>query len=246
MTVPTEPTTVADRIRSLLEERQRLLESLARIDGTLARIAEVLGTATPTAPAVASASAATTVRPSVGAPPAAPARRRGAGKYKLTAEQMIVEFVGSRKEGATTHDIRAHWTAQGRPGVPDYVISRLVKDGILNRQRLGGKSGSRFTLGPKAKTIASSVAAANAAPAAKPVAAKAPSLPAGQKRLTGPQFILEFVRQHKNPTTAEIVQAWKSAKRGGRADKVLSKMVARGDLKREPYREGRGSRYVLP
>ncbi len=77
---------------------------------------------------------------------ATPAKARAVRKtYPITAEESILAFVKERG-GATTQEIRKFWTGEGRPGVPDYVVSRMVAGRKLMRMPLGGKLGSRYTL----------------------------------------------------------------------------------------------------
>jgi hypothetical protein len=61
---------------------------------------------------------------------------------------------------------------------------------------------------------------------------------------TADQFVLGLV-QGKGATTAEINQAWKGAKRVGRADNTFNKMTKAGTLKREKLAEGKGSTYTV-
>ena len=59
------------------------------------------------------------------------------------------------------------------------------------------------------------------------------------------EMVLAFVKTHRNPTTQEINRHWKSEGRGHTADNTLSKLTKEKKLKREPLKEGRGSRYTL-
>jgi hypothetical protein len=80
---------------------------------------------------------------------------------------------------------------------------------------------------------------------AAPAAAKAK---ASRKRMkyaqTAEQFVLALV-QGTGATMAEINQAWKGAKRVGRADNTLNKMVKAGLLKRKKLAEGKRSTYTV-
>jgi hypothetical protein len=163
-------------------------------------------------------------------PPKARARR---GDYPATAEQSIVAFV-KQNDSATTQEIRKHWTSEGRPGVPDYVVSRMVKAGKLKRTPLGGKLGSRYSLAGGMTLSRKAIAARVAKPALS-----------GKAGLTGPEFVLQFVREQKNPTTAEINARWKAAGRPGRANQMLGKLVDERKLHREAVKDGRGSHYTL-
>lgn len=111
-------------------------------------------------------------------------------------------------------------------------------DDTLERVRslLGAARNGRqaATLGVEVKPVA--------VPAAKPARK-------GRRRqgfkITGEESILQFVREHKNPTTAEITAQWKDEGRGGTANNPLTRLVADKKLKRVPNKGGRGSRYVL-
>jgi hypothetical protein len=96
--------------------------------------------------------------------------------------------------------------------------------------------------------------AAVAAPVAAKVVAKAPVAKAtGAKRgrkpkggLTANDFVLEFVKSKKNPTSQEINKHWKESGRSGFADNSLSLLTKAKKLKRVPLGAGiRGSRYSI-
>lgn len=78
----------------------------------------------------------------LGAAPAKGARRRRAGGP--TAEQFIAELVKSGK--ATTGQINAAWSADGRPGRADNTLSALVRTGKLKRVKLKDARGSRYSV----------------------------------------------------------------------------------------------------
>lgn len=79
-----------------------------------------------------------------------------------------------------------------------------------------------------------------------------PGRPAGRRKrrtfaISGNESIINFVREHKNPSTKEIKEHWMSEDRGGKVDNALTKLVKEKKLKRTPLGEGiRGSRYSLP
>lgn len=86
-------------------------------------------------------------------------------------------------------------------------------------------------------------------PAAVTAAAPPASTPRGRSgkrrhfEITGDQFVLDFVKQRRNPTTREINVAWKREGRGHTADNTLVKLVKEKKLKRKPLVGERGSRY---
>ena len=63
--------------------------------------------------------------------------------------------------------------------------------------------------------------------------------------VSGEDSILAFITQQKNPTSQEIEKHWKSEGRGGAAANMLTKLFKEKTVKREPLKEGRGSRYTL-
>lgn len=63
---------------------------------------------------------------------------------------------------------------------------------------------------------------------------------------TAEESILGFIKNHKNPTGREIEAHWAQEGRGGPAANTLSKLVKEKKLKREPLKDQRGSRYLLP
>jgi hypothetical protein len=67
----------------------------------------------------------------------------------------------------------------------------------------------------------------------------------GHFETTGDEFVLDFVRQRRSPTTKEINTAWKGQGRGHTADNTLVKLVKQRQLKRTPLVGERGSRYSI-
>lgn len=85
-------------------------------------------------------------------------------------------------------------------------------------------------------------------------AASAPAVTDGRKRrrhrkhfdVTAEDFVLGFVKSHRNPTTKDINNYWKSEGRGATADNTLTKLCKENRLKRTPLGEGiRGSKYAI-
>jgi hypothetical protein len=64
--------------------------------------------------------------------------------------------------------------------------------------------------------------------------------------MTGEDSIIQFVRQNRSPTTAQIIAHWRKEGRGGKADNALSRLVKIRRLKRQPIPGERGSRYLIP
>jgi hypothetical protein len=89
-------------------------------------------------------------------------------------------------------------------------------------------------------------AVAAKAPVAKAPVTKAPVARAAKSGLTASEFIIEFIKAKKNPTSQEINKHWKDAGRNGMADNNLSLLTKAKTLKRVPLGPGlRGSRYSV-
>lgn len=87
----------------------------------------------------------------------------------------------------------------------------------------------------------------------RPPAAVAATAPSRKKRrrrrsfaTTAEESVLGFIKSHKNPTGREIETHWAQEGRGGPAANTLSKLVKDKKVKREPLKDQRGSRYLLP
>lgn len=71
--------------------------------------------------------------------------RRTRGKFALTGEQSIIEFV--KKEGKpNAAEVNAHWSKEGRAGKADNALGRLVKTGTLKRVKVADERGSRYAI----------------------------------------------------------------------------------------------------
>ena len=118
------------------------------------------------------------------------------------------------------------------------VASTLEQIGRLLGSLVGGARSSMPPVAPKPAIAAKATKAATT-----PVAAKTRTR---QKfAVTGEQSVLAFVRRKGNPTTADVHAHWKSEGRGASADNVLTKLFKEKKVKREPIKNGRGSRYSL-
>jgi hypothetical protein len=67
-------------------------------------------------------------------------------KLALTGENAIVAFV-QRRGRASTAEINEHWRAEGRGGVANNAIVRLMKRGALVREPIPGNRGSWYRYG---------------------------------------------------------------------------------------------------
>ena len=67
----------------------------------------------------------------------------------------------------------------------------------------------------------------------------------GRFERTGIDSVLDFIRQHDNPTTAQINAHWRAQGRKGTANVTLLKLLKDGLIRREEDPTIRGSRYRL-
>ena len=79
----------------------------------------------------------------------APRPRRHYQKFELTGEESVLQFV--RNGGnPTTAEINANWQAEGRTGVANPILARLLKRGQLEREQDPNVRGSRYRLSAQA------------------------------------------------------------------------------------------------
>jgi hypothetical protein len=134
--MPQSTADLIQQIRALQADRQRHAEALARIDQTLAQIGQMI---IPSGPADA---ALPLDRVAVAA-----GKHRKYRKLPLTGEQFIVDLI-RRQGSATTLEINRAWRAEGRGGVANNTIGRLLQRHEIVREALNGQRGSRYRLGP--------------------------------------------------------------------------------------------------
>ena len=160
-------------------------------------------------------------KPKAVAPAAVPHKR---GTFPQTGAEFIVGLL--KKGGATSTEINRKWTAAGRNGTADVLLSHLTKAGTLKRTPLPkGQRGSTYTL--------------------KGAAAAQDPRKRGTYALTAAEFILGLLKKAPK-TTSQIGKKWAAAGRGGKADNALTKLVSDGKLKREPLPKGqKGSTYSV-
>jgi arginine repressor len=127
---------LADQIKQLEESRDKHAAALAEIDQLLNRISQTLKSLHPSSQLSSpSVTAGWTAMGEGG--------RRKYHKMELTGDQAVVAFV--KKRGiATTAEINAQWRAEGRGGVANNAIVRLLKRGELVRETSQGSRGGRY------------------------------------------------------------------------------------------------------
>jgi hypothetical protein len=115
------------KIRQLQKERARHVRAIDEIDKVLRRVDYVLtGFELPSADSKVWT-------------------QRRYQKLELTGEQSVIEFVRTH-DNPSTAQVNAHWKAQGRPGMANPIIARLLKRGVLRREDDPSVRGSRYRL----------------------------------------------------------------------------------------------------
>jgi hypothetical protein len=137
---------LAEQIRRLEKSRQKHAAALAEIDQLLHQIGEALrsSAASPQSNHEGKALELALARPSIHAP------SRRYRKLALTGEKAIVAFV-QRRGRASTAEINEHWRAEGRGGVANNAIVRLMKRGALVREPIPGNRGSWYRYGGESR-----------------------------------------------------------------------------------------------
>ena len=122
---------LAEMIQQLQADRRRHAEAIEAIDEVLSQVGRVVSHAridTGDFPV-----------PSMAGP--AGARRRG--KFELTGERSVLRFI-ARKVNPTTAEINEHWRSEGRRGVANVILLKLLKQGLIRRLVDSGIRGSRY------------------------------------------------------------------------------------------------------
>jgi len=119
------PRDLGAKIRQLQEKRARHVKAIAEIDKVLWQIRHALGDVEPT--------------------DADEQLRRRYQKYELTGEESVIEFVRIQINPSTAQ-VNANWKGQGRPGVVNPILARLIKSGMLRREDDPSVRGSRYRL----------------------------------------------------------------------------------------------------
>jgi len=118
------PKDLAAKIRQFEDERAGHIQAIAEIDKVLEQIRHALTDVEPFTDA--------DERP-----------RRRYRKFEMTGEESVIEFV--RIQGnPSTAQVNAHWKGQGRTGVVNPILARLIKRGVLRREDDPSVRGSRY------------------------------------------------------------------------------------------------------
>lgn len=119
--------TLAGRIRSLQAERDRHAREIASIDQVLSKIGEVLRLG------------------GAAKLPGAEHVKRSKGRFALTAEQSVLQFIREKKNPSTA-DINGHWRSEGRKGTANVTILKLLKQNAIRRENDPHVRGSRYVV----------------------------------------------------------------------------------------------------
>ena len=138
-----------DEIKALQANRQKHAEAIAAIDAVLSRIGQTLTSmrAANGAPDSIQGAGDSGPIPEISFRPIT--RSRKYRKLPLTGDEFVLDLI--RRQGSpTTHQINTLWRAQGRGGVANNVIGRLLKQGLIEREHLEDQRGSKYRLTERA------------------------------------------------------------------------------------------------
>jgi hypothetical protein len=124
---------LAQRIQSLLADRQQHASAIAAIDQVLERVGAALGKTTVNRQPRKSASTV-----------AKPAKRQRR-TFTQNADQFVLAFITAKKS-PTTKQINQHWKSQGRAYSADNTLTKLVKEKKLKRTPIVDGRGSQYSL----------------------------------------------------------------------------------------------------
>jgi len=141
------PESLKGHIERLLAERKIHSDALARIDATLGQVGELLNVPAPKRRGRPPKNAAALLPAAYAAPAAASGKvgRRKRRRFAMSGNESILKFVREHRN-PTTKDIKTHWDSEDRGGKVDNALSKLVKDGVLNRNPIPGERGSRYSI----------------------------------------------------------------------------------------------------
>ena len=132
---------LADKIRTLQEDRVKHLKAIEEIDRVLERVNNVLGAVEAAGgggPATRGSPAAATVGKSD-----ATRSRHKRGRFAKVAEESVIDFI--RDTGTpSTAEINAHWRREGRKGTANVTLFKLLREGRIRRIADDSVRGSRY------------------------------------------------------------------------------------------------------
>jgi hypothetical protein len=128
---------LAEMIQQLEADRRRHAEAIEAIDNVLSQVGRAVGLARLDTGDFPVPPSDFTLPPAV--------RRRG--KFELTGEQSVLQFISGRGS-PTTAEINEHWRAEGRRGVANVILLKLLKQGLIQRRLDPSIRGSRYLTTP--------------------------------------------------------------------------------------------------
>jgi|GEM_PF-839170 len=131
---------LAQKIRQLQADREKHAQAIAHIDQVLSRVESALSgirAATTNAPAAPLKPVLETLAHSV------PRPRRKYQKFALTGEESVLQFIRTHGN-PTTAEVNENWHAEGRTGVANPLLARLLKSGLIEREADPSVRGSRY------------------------------------------------------------------------------------------------------
>jgi hypothetical protein len=141
---PGPETDLADKIRRLQADRAEHAQAINEIDKVLGRVENALHALKE----MTSKSGQTASDQAADIDPSQRPRRHYQ-KFELTGEESVLEFIRNG-QNPTTAEINANWHAQGRTGVANPILARLLKRGQLEREIDPTVRGSRYRLSSQA------------------------------------------------------------------------------------------------
>jgi len=126
---------LAEMIQQLEADRRRHAEAIEAIDQVLSQVGRVVSHARLDTADFPVSSGGMSGAPGV--------RRRG--KFELTGERSVLQVIAHRGN-PTTAEINEHWRAEGRRGVANVILLKLLKQGLIRRLIDASIRGSRYLL----------------------------------------------------------------------------------------------------
>jgi len=142
-------TDLAEKIRQLQADRLRHAQAITQIDQVLQRVENALTT-------LKAMTGGKTTDGATSQAPVDPAQRprRHYQKFELTGEESVLEFI-RRLGHPSTAEINANWHAEGRTGVANPILARLLKQKKVERELDPNVRGSRYRLSEQSAELMS-------------------------------------------------------------------------------------------
>jgi hypothetical protein len=128
---------LAEMIQQLEADRRRHAEAIEAIDDVLSQVGRAVNLARLDRGDFPVPAPELTL-------PHVPRRR---GRFEMTGERSVLQFI-SRRVSPTTAEINEHWRSEGRRGVANVILLKLLKQGLIQRRLDAGVRGSRYLTTP--------------------------------------------------------------------------------------------------